>query len=260
MQQFILTLDCDWAPDFVIESTLAKIEQAGAHATVFVTHPSKSIPSRLVSQSIELGWHPNFHANSTQGRSVPEVVAYLENIVPHAQSVRTHDLFQSTSIFSQLIKSAPRLRNDCSLYLPGQKHISPFDLQLENQIVLRRFPFLWEDDLHLVAKPSFGSRDQEYGNADEKMAMRFKDIPTQGLCMLNFHPIHVYLNTLDFSSYRKVQALGPLTTLTESDLKPYVNLGKGIATLFDQALSELDFSQHLAEFAAADSSGRTHSA
>ena len=239
---FILTMDCDWAPDFVLDHVREMLERKSAHATLFVTHPAAALHAWKASSRFELGWHPNFLPGSTQGRDTAAVAAYLDAVAPGARSMRTHGLLQSTSLFQDFLSRAPRIRYDTSLYLPGQDEVRGFDLKLGAGTQLRRYPFVWEDDLHLLA-----------GGAGD---FRLADLAARGLCIVNFHPIHIYLNTADFSDYAKVRALGPMQALTAAQMEPYRNQGNraaGIGTIFADALETLDFSRHLAEFAAWES-------
>ena len=234
-RNFILTLDCDWAPDFMLDAVRENIAAKNAHATLFVTHPCPALQAWVATPGIEMGWHPNFLSASTQGRDPKSVAAYLEGIAPGAISMRTHDLFQSTSLLREFLEQATHIRHDTSLYLPGQKSLTAFDLHLGSGRTLRRYPFLWEDDLHLLAGGS-GS-------------FRLGEIDGQGLCIVNFHPIHIYLNTSDFATYNKVRALGPMQSLTAAQVEPFRNPDSGISTIFQNALENLEFSMNLAEFA-----------
>ena len=235
MRTFILTLDCDWAPDFVLEDVLARIRGRGAHATLFVTHPSPAVDRAKQLSGLELGWHPNFLPGSTQGRDAGEITAYLRYIAPEARSMRTHDLFQSTSLLRRFLPLAATLRYDASLFLPGQPAVQPFDFHLGGGLKLRRFPFVWEDDVHLLSG----------GRGD----YRLEDLPGEGLCIVNFHPIHVYLNTADFEVYERMRSLGPMPALQKSDVDPFRQTGDGIGGIFDRALEALDFRLNLREYA-----------
>lgn len=235
MKTFVLTLDCDWAPDFILDYVREKLEQHKVHATLFVTHASEALNFWKKNSAFELGWHPNFHANSTQGNDPISVAKTMKTIFPGAISMRTHDLYQSTSILKSFLTFAPEIKLDTSIYLPNQKSICPFDLHFGRNQILRRFPFVWEDDLHLL----------NGGNGD----YLFSTLKTEDLCILNFHPIHIYLNTIDLTVYQKVRALGPMHQLTREQLAPFKNQAKGIETLFLNAISSLSFQMNLAEFA-----------
>lgn len=231
----ILTLDFDWAPDFVLDFVRTKLEEKKAHATLFVTHASTSLAAWKSNPDFELGWHPNFLSNSSQGKDPHSVAEYLKTIVPGAKSMRSHDLFFATSIFKRFLASAPELRYDSSLYLPEQTEINAFDLDFGFPQKLKRFPFVFEDDLHLLEGKSLEIPHLKWSQLD--------------FCILNFHPIHIYLNTFDFNAYLEVRDLGPMQDLTPQQIEPFRHLGTGIDTLFTQALETLTFPMTLAEFA-----------
>lgn len=233
----ILTLDCDWAPDFVLADVLERVARKGAHATIFVTHPTPVIKGLGPEGRLELGWHPNFLQGSTQGGTPEAVADYLGAIVPKARSMRSHDLITGTRLFREFLAAAPHLRYDSSVYLPRQKHVSGSDIRFGGKAHIKRFPISWEDDCHLMEKGGF--------------PFRLGDLPTLGTCVVDFHPIHVWLNTADLKVYEKLKAKGPLQDLKEKDLLPLRNKGQGIATVFEQALDKLDFSLNLSERATA---------
>ena len=229
----ILTLDCDWAPDFVLADVLERVARKGAHATIFVTHPTPVIKGLGPEGRLELGWHPNFLHGSSHGGTPEAVADYLAAIVPKARSMRTHGLVTGTALFREFLTVAPHLRYDSSVYLPGQKHLSGSDMRFGGKARIKRFPIAWEDDCHLMEQGGF--------------PFRLAEIPTLGTCVVDFHPIHVWLNTADLKVYQKLKTMGPLQDLKEKDLKPLRNKGQGIATVFEQALDTLDFSLNLSE-------------
>ena len=99
-----LTFDIDWAPDFMIRKCTNFLEKNEIPATFFVTHNSKIISEIRDNELFELGIHPNFENNSTQGNNLIEVLSHLLKIVPEANSVRTHGLLQSSNIIENIIK------------------------------------------------------------------------------------------------------------------------------------------------------------
>ena len=68
MDSVVLTLDTDWAPDFVIDFVAKQLVAYQVRATWFVTHASPAV-ERLSQHSdlFELGIHPNFLPGSTHG-------------------------------------------------------------------------------------------------------------------------------------------------------------------------------------------------
>lgn len=233
----ILTLDCDWAPDFVLSDVLDRVARKGAHATVFVTHPTPVLKGLGPESRIELGWHPNFLPGSTHGTTPQEVADHLAVLVPGARSMRSHGMVAGTALFRAFLEAAPHLRYDSSDYLPGQKHLTGSDLRFGGKTRIRRFPIAWEDDCHLMEKNPF--------------PFRLEEVETQGTCVVAFHPLHVWLNTADLKAPEKLKALGPLMKLKEADLKPFRSRGPGIGDVFDRALETLDFSFNLGEHARA---------
>lgn len=243
--RFFLTLDCDWAPDFVLDHARARIAARNAHATLFATHAGPALEAWGRSPGLEIGWHPNLLPGSTHGADPAAVAAHLETIAPGARGMRLHGLLQSTGLLAALAAAAPSLRYDASLYVPGQDSLRGFGMALPGGGKLRRYPFAWEDDLHLLGSGS--------------LAPPLAGLPGRGLAILNFHPIHVYLNTADLRAYERAKALGPLASLTPDRLEPFRQSGEGIGTLFAWALEHLEFPLNLGEWmdleAAAGESG-----
>ena len=77
---FFITIDCDWASaEMIIESAKLLIEN-NIKATWFVTDSNKDRFLRL-SLLFDLGIHPNFMKNSTQGDSEKKITPYLKSLV-----------------------------------------------------------------------------------------------------------------------------------------------------------------------------------
>ena len=72
---FIITVDIDWAPDFVMDELLETLISAAVKSTWFITHRSPLLEKLREQKSlVELGIHPNFLPQSTQGKSTDEVI------------------------------------------------------------------------------------------------------------------------------------------------------------------------------------------
>ena len=63
----LITLDIDWAPDFIIKKVDEILKEKGVKATWFVTHNSAYLNNLAKNKNYELGIHPNFLPNTTQG-------------------------------------------------------------------------------------------------------------------------------------------------------------------------------------------------
>jgi hypothetical protein len=219
----VLTLDIDWAPDFMIDVVAGQLVESQVRATWFVTHHSPAI-ERLRDRSdlFELGIHPNFLPGSTHGGTPAEVLRHCMELVPEATAMRTHGLVQSGELLETALNETP-VRADVSLFLPRMPHIRPIQLE-RPQAMLIRVPFFWEDRYEMeVSQPCWRLCDE---------------LVVPGLKVLSFHPIHVYLNA-SLASYDKVKRLGSLPELSAQDVAPYIRSGDGPQTLFRETLDLL---------------------
>jgi hypothetical protein len=191
-----ITLDIDWAPDHVIDGIADRLIAARVRATWFVTHASPAIERlRRHPALFELGIHPNFLSGSTHGATPSDVLEHCMQLVPTARSMRTHSLVQSTVLLEAVARLTP-IANDVSLYLPGQPGLEPFVQPLRSR-PMTRLPFWWEDDFEMYA-----------ATADWALARRSANAGA-GLCIVNFHPIHVALNSPSLARYDALKAAAP---------------------------------------------------
>jgi hypothetical protein len=178
----LITLDIDWAPDEVIEDTLALFEKYEVKCTLFATHESDVIKN-CNRQLFEVGIHPNFNPiiNGTSQDSPEKVIDKLLEIYPESKGVRSHSMTQSSPLLD-LFKSKG-LKYDSNHFLPYSECLEPFLLWNG----LFRIPYNWEDDVHFMYKNDFSS----FG----------LDLVENCLNVFDFHPIHVFLNTEAESTY-----------------------------------------------------------
>ena len=59
--QTFLTIDIDWAPDFVILDTVELLLKYNVVATILVTHDSPLLQDLRSHKNFEFGIHPNFN-------------------------------------------------------------------------------------------------------------------------------------------------------------------------------------------------------
>lgn len=222
----IVTLDVDWAPDFVINFVADMLVAARVKATWFVTHHSPAVDRlRSFPALFDLGIHPNFFARSSHGSSMEDVVRHCLEIVPEAVSMRTHGLFQSSELL-HYVSARTRIETDVSLFLPGMAGLRSLCYRAGGSL-FQRIPYYWEDDVEMEQQPARWTLESL--------------VPAQpGLKVLDFHPIHIYLNSADMAPYERVKRAG----LQLSDVKPAVldreiHRGPGTRTLFEEVLSYL---------------------
>jgi hypothetical protein len=202
-----ITLDVDWAPDFMIDDAARVLVERGVRATWFVTHRSPAVERLAEVPLFELGLHPNFLAGSTHGDTWEAVLAHCAELVPGAVSMRTHALVQSTPLLD-LVASVTNVRVDVSLYLPHAAGLQPVE-HVTARGSLVRVPYLWEDDLEMVRTSPVWA----VGGLS----------PAPGLKVLDFHPVHVYLNSARMTGYEALKGQGSFGDLDARAAETYVN-------------------------------------
>ncbi len=217
MSRAAITLDLDWAPDFMIDAAAQALLDREVKATWFVTHDSPAV-ARLRERPdlFELGIHPNFLAGSSHGSTPQEVVAHCAALVPGARAVRTHCLLQSTPLHDALLEGSD-VEVDLSLFLPGARGVEAVE-QWSPGGRLVRLPYVWQDNMEM------------YSPAPNWDAAGLLDAP--GLRIFDFHPVHVWLNSADFAPYERMKASMPLPEVTELHAFGFRNGGPGAMTAF----------------------------
>ena len=215
----ILTFDIDWAPDYIINDISNRLKKLKIKSTWFVTHDSSAIQKLKKNSLIELGIHPNFFSNSTQGKNIDEILRNLKKIVPNAKSIRTHGLLQSTEILSKFQKYG--IKNDVSILLENQPFLG---IHYSKYFKIKRFPYYWEDDVEIKNKIDFNDSENH--------------MYIQGLKIFNFHPIHIFLNSASMTNYNKLKING-YPKIKESEILKFKNKKKGINTFFDNFINGL---------------------
>lgn len=186
--RWFITLDVDWAHDDVLGFAIDMVEEAGIHATWLITHKSRWIDRLRENPLFELGIHPNFNGLLSGGakysHTVEHVVRQLLEIAPDSQSVRSHSLMYSSRLSDIFVELG--LTHDLNSYVPRRSvgHLSPWKLPNGQT----RVPTTWEDDLEFPIV------------ADEPWAAW-----ETGIRVVNFHPIHLYLNTEDTNRYESTR-------------------------------------------------------
>ena len=180
----LFTVDIDWAPEPVIEDTLALFEHYGVRCTVFATHKSTAV-DRCNRDLFEVAIHPNFNPLvAGQGGDPAAIVDDLLAIYPEEKGSRSHSATQSWPLLDLL--HARRMIYDANVWLPYWPDVRP--IRLWNGML--RIPFNWADDLHLAYQRSFADL-----GLDEAAALNVVD----------FHPVHVFLNTDSTARYTEAR-------------------------------------------------------
>lgn len=225
MDEFILTLDIDWAPDFVIDEVASLLKEKRVRATWFVTHESEAIGRlRGEPELFELGIHPNFLPGSSHGSTSAEVLECVKSLVPDAISIRTHSFVQSTPLLAEIATHSD-VKIDSSLFLPGMHQIQPIEYWCCGKKMLR-LPVFWEDDYEFeLPEPNWSLTPL---------------LKVSGLKVMNFHPIHVYLNSATGENYQRLKQQVPrLVQLVRDDVQPFIHKGIGTRIMFEEAVALL---------------------
>lgn len=186
MSDICITIDMDWACDDVLKYSIDYLERHNVKATFFVTHNTPLLERLRGNPLFELGVHPNFQylLNGTSNfKNMSEVLESIMKIVPDAVSVRSHSLVQSSPILDLFIENG--LKYDVNLFIPWQSDMTIKPIKHWNGLI--RYPYCWEDDVSAITNGWFKSIDE---------FLRIK-----GLKIINFHPIHLFLNTERLERY-----------------------------------------------------------
>jgi hypothetical protein len=224
--QPVITLDIDWAPDYAIDFAAALLIEAQVRATWFVTHDSPAVGRlRQHPHLFELGIHPNFLPGTTHGKTESEILSHCMGFLPQARVVRSHGLVQSSNLLEKIIDET-RINVDVSLFLPHAAALEPVVYYWEGRKRLVRLPYMWEDDFEMVRPDGIW----DLGGMIDRGT---------GLMIMDFHPIHVYLNSMTLATYRSVQAMGRLVDLPEEVVRRFIETGRGAGYAFRSAIERM---------------------
>lgn len=168
-----ITIDADWAHPRIAAYILDKLERTRTRFTYFATENQIAPQSPLC----ELAWHPNFE----RGPGVAEL-DQLANLFPGARGLRPHRLNWGDC-------------DDATLRHYGIEWVSSVYLKDSWQPVARpglvEVPIAWGDNWWFLKNL-----------APDWEAMRGE---APGIYVINFHPFHVFLNTVSLEQYEQAK-------------------------------------------------------
>lgn len=186
-----ITMDVDWAPDFALIYACNLLKKNGIPATIFATHPSPALEEIKKDKNFEIGIHPNFFTNSSHGNNFTEIMDYMMNVVPEAECMRTHCLFQSSKIFFDIFENYKSIKKDFSTLVYHNCAITPYNFIKRKEGAIMKIPYHWDD------YASFSDMSNDLELIDLK-------IPKKATYQVfNFHPIHIFLNTCSIKIYNQ---------------------------------------------------------
>jgi hypothetical protein len=216
---FILTSDLDWASESCIELFLGITDRYLVKPTLFVTHESPAARKAFREGRAELGIHPNFLPDSSQGASLNSIIDYNLRLVPQPVAVRNHRYLDSAQIRSALRKHGLTIDSNVCRHL--ERDLRPMKLPGG----LHRLPVFFEDDIHWSLGLDW--------NFDRYAA----DFYSAGLKILNFHPFFVALNIPNAEFYARHKQHIP--TLTDEQIARFRHRGAGAGTLLIDAMEAI---------------------
>jgi hypothetical protein len=192
-----LTFDLDWAHDDILKDTVALISEARVAATWFVTHATPVLDDIKALPGQELGIHPNFNplleGPNTLRSNSKGILKNLLEIVPEAQSIRSHSMTQSSQLLN-LFQSGG-LTHEVNHFIPHHTGITLKPWILWNHLV--KVPYFWEDDVHVL---------YETIDISQKTPVEIA-LAGDGLKVFDFHPIHIFLNTESLDRYERTRSM-----------------------------------------------------
>jgi Polysaccharide deacetylase len=178
-QTVAFSLDMDWVNDSILAWSLMQFEEAGLPVTIFASHRTSVL--RTESRHIEIALHPNFF-----GRDDPKkVVSELKSLYPESKGVRAHGLFEYSNLMDIYIEQGICWDSTQLLYLCP--HIMPY----KHPSGLTGLPIYWEDDDYIDHHPDW--------------ILNNIRINSPGIKCFDFHPIHMYLNSISMRQYQNVK-------------------------------------------------------
>lgn len=232
IDEHVLTFDVDWAPDFAIEYVVNELIERGIKSTWFVTHASPVVEKLKKDKDLfELGIHPNFLPNSTQGKTIEEVMNKMLSILPGSKIVRTHAMFQSTYLY-RLLTNRFGIEIDSSLLLPFMPNLLPIMVYFQHGgKSLTRIPIFWEDDIMMY-----------YPDHDWKFTD--KRYHSEGLKVYNFHPLHIWLNSCTMKNYEELKKSNSLNRITKDQAEKFKNKKEnGVKNFFHELCKHVETKQ-----------------
>jgi hypothetical protein len=226
-----MSLDVDWAPDYVLADLRALIGDLSFPITLFHTHRTPEVARLLEIKGAECAIHPNFMNTSDPGGRLSE----LKKDFPAARGIRSHGLYYHSGLLPHFHRAGlDYFSNDLHFLEDGLR--PHFDWS-----GMTRLPIYWEDDVHAIYFA--GSYDLDALKLDRP-----------GLKVFNFHPVHIFLNTSDMHDYLRIKP----DLASEKGALRHRREGKGVRTLFLDLLRRMESVETSTLADAAGKFRRTH--
>ena len=180
-----VTIDLDWASDEAVERTLSWFESEHVPVTVFVTHPSSPVLARM--PALDVGLHPYFHAESSQGSTMSQVECYMGDLKWNVPIYRSHRFLDSNPIREAMARLGMiGSSNVCTDLSP----VVPF----VHRSTMLEIPIAFEDGSYL-------QRGYRLDDHQPIAGLEQVDVPL----VLTVHPMHFVLNSPTYAWMRSLK-------------------------------------------------------
>lgn len=178
MSKIIITIDIDWASEQAIEETIAYFIEKNIPITVFSTHNSRVIESFI--DKIDIGLHPYFSSDSSQGKNINDVVKFMMDLPHNIQAYRCHRFAVCNSSKQAMLDAGMIISSNVCTDL----EVIP---AFRDRFGIIEVPIFLEDGGYLWRKHKLELSD----NFTNK-------ILNEGTKIITIHPMHFVLNTPNF--------------------------------------------------------------
>jgi hypothetical protein len=142
-KRFLLTLDIDWCPDYMLDWVVELLINLEVPAVFFVTHNTPILQKIRLNSLFALGIHPNFNPGSTHGKTIEEIYQHVLEIVPEAIISRSHSLNISSTHLDFLLNKT-KILIETSVLFPFYKN-AEFCIYEQKGKTIYRIPYIFDD-------------------------------------------------------------------------------------------------------------------
>jgi len=185
MNELVVTVDLDWAPERAIDETLNYLQSKEISPTVFITHRSPRVEASM--NELEVGLHPYFDPRSSHGSTIKKVVDHMMALPHNLPAFRCHRFKMCNQSRYAMAEAGMRLSSNICTNL---EVIPPF----KERFGLIEVPIFMEDGGYLWHKYPLKMHEQ----LRQALLM-------EGTKVLVIHPMHFAVNTPEFDYMVKIK-------------------------------------------------------
>lgn len=187
---FTVTGDLDWASEDCLDFYLNSLNSFGIKPLIFATHKSKTLNRFFKKNLVDIGLHPNFKKNSTQGSNKEEIINNLIKLYPNTNIFRCHGFQDSQLILNLFSKKNIYFNSNQLDYM--ETNIKP--IKKKNKTI--RFPVYWSDGMAILKINNNYTlkKDFKYNR---------QNIFSDGFKIFNIHPFNYCFNFKNIDQYNE---------------------------------------------------------